>query len=105
KSGWLTVAENLVRDHYGIEASGQSITIELTTFTDGAGGTLARVVASVGATGPASNITLQIDMADFVPPNPPNGGNPPFYNDRILVHEMTHAIMNATMNVGSIDRK
>ena len=102
RSGWLTVAENLVREHYGIEASNQSIRIELTTFTDGAGNTLARVAATVGATGPASNITLQIDMEDFVPPNPPNGGSAPFYNDRILVHEMTHAIMNATMNVGSM---
>ncbi len=102
RSGWLTVAENLVRQYYGIEASGQSIRIELTSFTDGAGGTLARVGASVGASGPASNITLQIDMADFVPPNPPNGGSAPFFNDRILAHEMTHAIMNATMNVGSI---
>ena len=102
KSGWLTAAENLIRDYFGIEASGQTIRIELTTFTDGPGNTLARVTAVVGTSGPGLNITLQVDMADFVPPNPPNGGNPPFFNDRILAHEMTHAVMNATMNVGSM---
>ena len=41
-------------------------------------------------------------MADFTPANPPNGGTAPFYNDRILTHEMTHAVMDATMNVGSM---
>lgn len=102
KSGWLTAAENLIREHFGIEAGGQSIRIELTSFTDGAGGILARAGAMVGSSGPGSNITLQIDMADFAPANPPNGGNAPVFNDRILAHEMTHAVMNATMNVGSM---
>lgn len=100
QSGWLSAAENLIREHFGIEASGQSIKIELTSFTDGAGGTLARVTGQTGSSGPASNITLQVDMADFVPANPPNGGTAPVYNDRVLAHEMTHAVMFATMNVG-----
>jgi flagellin len=102
QSGWLSAAEDLVRQHYGIQANGSAIRIELTTFTDGGAGTLARVVAQVAGNGPATNITLQIDMSDFTPPNPPNGGNAPFYNDRILAHEMTHAVMDATMNVGSM---
>jgi len=101
KSGWLSSAEDLIRQYYGIQANGNSFKIEFDTFTDGAGGTLARVGANVGSSGIGQNITLQIDMADFVPPNPPNGGNAPFYNDRILTHEMTHAVMDATMNVGS----
>jgi flagellin len=100
RSGWLTAAEDLIREQFGIEASGQSIRIELTSFTDGKGGTLARVTASIGTTGTGSNITLQIDMSDFVPANPPNGGSAPVFNDRVLAHEMTHAIMFATMNVG-----
>ncbi len=103
QSGWLTTAENLIREYYGIEARGNSIRIDLTGFTDGAGGTAARVSATVsGNSGIGGNITLQIDMADFVPANPPNGGNAPFFNDRIIAHEMTHAIMNATMNIGSM---
>lgn len=37
RSGWLTAAEDLIREQFGIEASGQSIRIELTSFTDGKG--------------------------------------------------------------------
>jgi flagellin len=102
RSGWLTVAENMIREYFGIEATGQQIRIELTTFTDGPGNIAARVGAMMGTSGPGTDITLQIDMADFVPANPPNGGSGPMFNDRILVHEMTHAIMDATMNVGSM---
>jgi flagellin len=102
QSGWLSAAEDLVRQYYGIEANGNSIRIDLTSFTDGAGGTLAFVSTGISGSGIGSNITLQIDMADFTPANPPNGGNAPFYNDRVLAHEMTHAVMDATMNVGSM---
>ena len=41
---------------------------------------------------------LQIDMADFTPPNLPNGGSAPLYNDRIIAHEMVRAIMGRSMN-------
>jgi flagellin len=102
QSGWLSAAENLVKQYYGIQANGNAINIDLTGFTDGAGGTLARVATAISGSGIGSNITLQIDMADFTPPNLPNGGNAPFFNDRILAHEMTHAVMDATMNVGSL---
>jgi flagellin len=102
QAGWLTAAENLIREHYGIEAKGNVIGIELTTFTDGGSGTLALVEFAVGVNGPASNIILRIDMEDFTPVDSPSGGGPPFYNDRILAHEMTHAVMGATMNIGSM---
>jgi len=102
QQGWLSNAEKLIQQYYGIKAGGNPIKIELTTFSDGAGGTLARVSGSVPANGTASNITLQVDMQDFTPPNPPNGGSAPFYDDRVLAHEMTHAVMYATMNVGSM---
>ena len=102
QSGWLSSAEAIVQQYYGIQAQGNSLKIELTSFTDGGGGTLAMVAFQVGGSGTASNITLRIDMSDFTPANPPNGGNAPFYNDRILTHEMTHAVMDATMNVGSL---
>jgi flagellin len=101
QSGWLSTAEKLIKQYFGIEANNTPINIDFTSFTDGAGGTLARVTTQVGGSGTGSNITLQVDMADFTPPNLPNGGNAPFYNDRILTHEMTHAVMDATMNVGS----
>ena len=80
KSGWLQNSEELISQYFGIVGDGAGISIELSSFSDGAGGTAAQVVGSVGATGKATNVKLQVDMADFVPPNPPNGGTAPFYN-------------------------
>jgi flagellin len=102
KSGWLSSAEQMIREYYGIQASGDAINIDLTGFTDGAGGTLALVSTQFAADGTGTNITLRVDMADFATPNLPNGGNAPLYADRIIAHEMTHAVMDATMNVKSL---
>jgi flagellin len=104
-SGWLSQAESLIQQYYGITGDGGSIGIELTTFTDGAGGTAAQVVGAINGatyTGKASNVKLQIDMADFIPPNLPNGGSAPIYNDRIITHEMVHAVMYRSMNVATM---
>ncbi|WP_018410044.1 flagellinolysin [Methyloversatilis thermotolerans] len=95
--GWLEEAESLIGDLYGIYGDGASLTVNL-TFTDGAGG-VAASVSGVGA--PGGKVTdqyLNIDMADFSPPNLPDGGNAPFYNDRIIAHEMVHAVMGRAMN-------
>src|SRR5690349_7291823 len=65
RSGWLSQAEQLVKQYYGIEANGNSIKIDFTSFSDGSGGTIARVGATFGGSGSGSNITLQVDMEDF----------------------------------------
>jgi len=103
-SGWLQQAESMIQQYFGITADGAGISIELTSFTDGAGGVAARVGGAIPGsyTGKATNVTLQVDMADFVPPNPPNGGSAPFYHDRIIAHEMVHAVMYRSMNIGSM---
>jgi flagellin len=103
KTGWLEQAENLVRQYYGIEADGASIQIDITGFSDGAGGTLARVGSVAGGpNGRGTNVTLQVDMADFSPPNLPDGGTAPFYADRVIAHEMVHAIMARATNFTSL---
>ncbi len=102
QSGWLEQAESMIQQHFGLTADGADLNIELTTFTDGAGGTAARVGGLVPASGKATNVTLQIDMADFTPPNLPDGGTAPFYNDRIIAHEMVHAVMYRSVNIGEI---
>lgn len=104
QNGWLEQAENLIQQYYGITADGTDLDIELTTFTDGAGGTAARVAGLIPGsfTGKATDVKLQIDMSDFTPPNLPNGGTAPFYNDRIIAHEMVHAVMYRSMNVASM---
>jgi len=41
-------------------------------------------------------------MADFTPANLPNGGSGPFFNDRIVAHEMVHAVMARSTNFGNL---
>jgi flagellin len=41
-------------------------------------------------------------MADFTPPNLPNGGSAPMFNDRIIAHEMVHAVMARATNWTSL---
>jgi flagellin len=93
QSGWLSQSEQLIKQYYGIEANGNSFSVDYSGFTDGNGGALARVAMSVGSSGIGGNITLQVDMADFKSAAPTNDG--------IIAHEMTHAVMDATLNVGS----
>lgn len=100
--GWLENSENLISSLYGLTSDGAGLSIEFTSFTDGAGGVAAQVVSSVGATGYGTNLKLQIDIEDFKPPNLPNGGTAPIYNDRIIAHEMVHAVMARTTNYGSL---
>jgi flagellin len=103
KSGWLENSERMIQNYFGLTADNANMSIELKTFTDGAGNTAARVGSQVtGGTGLGQNLVMQIDMADFTPPNLPNGGTAPFYNDRIIAHEMVHAVMARTMNWGDI---
>jgi flagellin len=93
QSGWLSRSEELIKQYYGIEAHGNSFKVDYDSFTDGGGGTVARVVTGIGSSGIGGNITLQVDMEDF------KSGAPT--NDGVIAHEMTHAVMDATMNVGS----
>lgn len=103
KLGWLENAEARIRNFYGISGDGADLDIQLSNFTDGAGGTAAQVVGSfAGYSGHGDNLRLQIDMADFTPPNLPNGGEAPVYNDRVILHEMVHAVMYRAINMGSL---
>lgn len=102
EGGWLENSEEIIRRYYGIQGQGNAISIELSTFTDGAGSTAARVVSSTGGSGPGTNIKLQVDLADFATPNLPNGGTAPFYSDRIILHEMVHAVMATAASWGEV---
>lgn len=97
KGYWLNEAEQLVLNSFGIQGDGASLTVNL-DFTDGAGNVLASVSGTGGAGGKVNDQVLNIDLADFLPANLPNGGSPPYYNDRIIAHEMVHAIMGRSMN-------
>ena len=96
---WLESSEQLIRTYYGLKADGAKLDIRYTGYTDGAGG-VAAYVQNTGydANGRGLSLVLQVDMADFVPPNLPNGGTAPYYNDRIIGHEMVHAVMARSTN-------
>lgn len=99
KSAWLKNSEQLIQAQYGLSGDGASLEIVL----DQAPQTyLAAVSYYLDAGGKAVNQQLHVDMSDFIPATLPNGGTAPVYNDRIIAHEMVHAIMGRTMNFGSL---
>ncbi|GLQ32045.1 hypothetical protein GCM10007876_25240 [Litoribrevibacter albus] len=108
-TGWLESSEQLIADFYGLTGDGQTLGIFLADTgdpeSDGPGGTAAYVQSLVGSSGPAvsGSVELYIDMEDFRPANLPNGGTEPFYNDRIIAHEMTHAVMAVSTNWGELN--
>lgn len=99
KAVWLEEAEARIQEYFGILGDGATLTIDLTE-TDGAGGALAWVSATgVDGNGRGLNLELNVDMADFIPPNLPDGGSSPYFNDRIIAHEVVHAVMFRTSNM------
>jgi len=101
---WLQQSVDRIDTLFGLTSSNQDLAVDFDTFSDGAGGTLARVTAGVaGGVGNISNLTLQLDMSDFTDVTTPNGGSPPFYYDRIIAHEMVHAVMYDQTDTTLID--
>ncbi len=101
KDSWLAVTEQLVADQYGLVAEGEPL--EIKTESGGAGGIAAYVQYSYGADGKAENMSLNIDVDDFLPTvNGTNGGTAPLYSDRIIAHEMVHAVMASTMDTTNL---
>jgi flagellin len=86
KTGWLSAAEETIRKYYGIEGKGATLTVNLGE-NNGAGGVLASV------SGNADTMSLNLDMDDFGTAATPDGGSASMYSDRIVAHEMTHAVM------------
>lgn len=98
---WVGAALDRINTYYGLQGDGANLTIQL--YTEASGGTLAFVqYTATDGQGKALNLSLNLDMADFVPLNPPNGGSAPVYDDRIITHEMVHAVMGRTMNLGAL---
>ncbi|MCX7748895.1 MAG: flagellinolysin [Clostridia bacterium] len=98
--GWLTLAESRINSAYGLAGDGATLTIK---FDQGSpGGVLAYVSGTGGAGGKLNNLELHVDLSDFIPVNSDHGGSAPMYNDRIIAHEMVHAIMARSMNFTSL---
>ncbi|HET8705641.1 MAG TPA: flagellinolysin [Pseudomonadales bacterium] len=97
KLSWLEEAETRIKKYYGIEGDGQTLTVDLST-SDGLGNVAASVSWTGYSGGKTVGMKLNVDLADFSPDTLPDGGTAPFYGDRIIAHEMVHAIMGRSMN-------
>lgn len=92
--GWISLAEERIKDVYNISASGKN---QLTVrFTEGE---LGGEQASVTSYATTKNQTMLIDIKDFEKLDPEsesgdNGRTTGDYADRVIGHEMFHAVMN-----------
>ena len=103
KTNWLVNAETRITSQFGITGDNSNLEIEVHTY-DGASGVLAYVSYTVdGATGQGNNQELHIDIDDHIPAVAgTDGGSSPMYADRVIAHEMVHAVMGRAMNYASI---
>ncbi|MGB9107284.1 MAG: flagellinolysin [Telluria sp.] len=103
KTGWLASAEDMVKKYYGIEGDGAEINLNLKD-TDGQWNTLASVSGYVESNGKVGTLSLNLDMADFGSGDTADGGAAFLYNDRVVAHEMVHAIMDRSTNMAALPK-
>lgn len=92
--GWLSLAEERIKDVFNISGSGNATIV--VRFVDME---LGGEQASITSYGTTKNQTLQIDLADFSKldfesESGANGRSEADYVDRVLGHEMFHAVTN-----------
>lgn len=100
KTGWLASAESMIKKYYGIEGDGATMKVNL--YTESQWGVLASVSGTTESNGKLTNLSLNLDMADFGSGSTPDGGEAFLYNDRTVAHEMVHAVMDRSMNMNSL---
>lgn len=94
--GWLSLSEKRVKDYYGLEGDGSDLIVRFEY--QGKYGTTAYVTGYLHS----SKQTMTIDLADFENSQGDSGDNntgKAEYSDRVLGHEMVHAIMNNSLGV------
>lgn len=101
KTDWLEEAEKVVEERYGLTADGATLNVVLDETPEPY---LAAINYNYGSDGKASNESLHIAVDTTLPADLPNGGKSPYYDDRIITHEMVHAIMGRTMNFASFPK-
>lgn len=98
-SYWLEGAGRRVKDFYGLDGNGQKLTIAIPETLPG-NNIVAQVLGSFD--GKNTTITMYVSRKNFLPATPPNGLNQEgyYYNDRIVAHEMVHAVLVANPTLG-----
>lgn len=95
QSGWLEEAEKVVQERYGLTADNVPLNVVMEETPQPY---LAAIEYNYDASGKATNLTLHVAVDTALPATMPNGGKKPMYDDRVITHEMVHAIMGRTMN-------
>lgn len=100
KSGWLSEPASAIQTYFGLTASTRDMKVVLDPGS--AGGDLASVQTSwsvVGPTATLASMELHIDLTDAAPSTGPDGDNGTGFipNDRVIAHEMAHAVMADSM--------
>ncbi|HWI65363.1 MAG TPA: flagellinolysin [Symbiobacteriaceae bacterium] len=98
RRSWLANAEQMIQTHYGLQGDGATLKI----VADQSGSNPAWVSGTYDASGKMTNLELHINLDDMQNLTLPNGGSPPQYADRVIAHEMVHAVMDRTMNVQNL---
>jgi flagellin len=99
KSSWLESAETAITQRYGLNADGHPMGI---VMDENDPVYLAAVEYIPDETGKSVVQILHVNVQASIPPTLPNGGIGPYYDDRVISHEMVHAIMGRTMNYASL---
>lgn len=100
KSSALRQAEELVGRVYGLKGDGASITVHL---EEEMGDALASVSYLYDRQGRMADLNLNVGLGQFRPDSGPNGiNNHVIENDRIIAHEMTHAVMGRSMDIRAL---
>lgn len=97
--GWLSLSESRVKEYLGLEGDGSKLIVKFEY--QGLHGTTAYVTGYIGET----TQSLTVDLADFdnvQGDNGDSGNGKSEYSDRILGHEMVHAIMNNSLGLSKI---
>lgn len=103
KRSWLAQGEKLVKDLFGLEADGASI--EIVFDNDPSPGAFNAAVSFISVAGRSENMQLRINLAQWTDTNWPDGdlgGSPGNYQDRVIAHEMVHAIMGRNMDMTAL---
>lgn len=100
KGFWISEGEQRVFDAFGLTADGAEL--EITFTNDPSSQALASVSGTSGAGGKIFDQVLNVNLAYFDASTLPNGGSTPQYTDRVIAHEMAHAVMGRTMNFAGL---
>ncbi|HWV14242.1 MAG TPA: flagellinolysin [Cellvibrio sp.] len=108
QTSWISESEALISNYLGMVGDNVDLTLNLIPIgdaqSDGAAGKVAWVSWQANPGNPGTNLSLNLDMADFTPASLPNGNLVAglIYSDRVVAHEMVHAVMTRNMDMAGL---